>query len=323
MLLNKTMLVSTALTTIFFLATLQLAAAQSLPPVFEGVPSRLLVARTVAERPPNTFLENLVIDAAGRTLVTSHEDGVIYQYRHGKALTAFARVPGKVTGIAAGKNGEVIATGADPSGKAVIFSISPKGAVQTLLHIEGGIFLNGIAHLAGQRYLVADSYKGAIWLVDASKRTATVWLQHALLERADEKSPFPAANGIKVNQGRVLVSNTAKQLLIAIPVVETGLAGTPTVLKEKVNLDDFLIDQDGSLYGATHVYNSVIRIAPDGQITTIAGLAQGMTGSTAVALGKNAVGGQRALYVTTNGGMFLPPPDGVQPAKLVEILLVP
>ena len=322
MLLDKTILMRAALAGGLLFATLQFAVAQTLPPIFEGVQSRLLVARTVAERPPNTFLENLVIDAVGRTLVTSHEDGVIYQYRHGKALTAFAQVPGKVTGIAAGKNGELIATGADLSGKAVIFHVSPKGAVQTLLRIKDGIFLNGIAHLAGQRYLVADSYKGAIWLVDAGKRTATIWLQNALLERADEKSPFPAANGIKVDKRRVLVSNTAKQLLVAIPIGKTGLAGTPTVLKDQVNLDDFVVDKDGSLYGATHVYNSVIRVAPDGQITTIAGTAQGMTGSTAIALGKTA-SGQRALYVTTNGGMFLPPAEGVQPAKLVEILLPP
>ena len=322
MFLNKAMQLSTALATGLFFTASHLVVAQSLPPIFEGVPSRLLVARTVAERPPNTFLENLVIDATGRAFVTSHEDGVIYQYRPGKALVAFAQVPGKATGIAAGQNGEVIATGADPSGKAVIFRISPQGVVQTLLRIEGGIFLNGIAHLAGQRYLVADSYKGTIWLVDVGKRTATVWLQHALLERADEKSPFPAANGIKLNQGRVIVSNTAKQLLIAIPIVETDRAGTPSILKDQINVDDFVIDTNGSLYGATHVYNSVIRIAPDGQITTVAGPAQGMTGSTAVALGKTA-GGRRALYVTTNGGMFLPPPGGVQPAKLVEILLTP
>jgi sugar lactone lactonase YvrE len=308
--------------TALILSNLRAGFTQPLPPIFDGVPSNLLKAQTVAERPRNTFLENLVFDSAGRALVTSHEDGVIYRYTRGKPLAAFAQVPGKVTGIASGSQGHFFATGSDRSGRATIFSISPGGSVRTLVTINDGLFLNGIARLEGQRYLVADSYKGAVWLVDVRKRTATVWLQHALLERADKSSPFPAANGIKVIPGKVIVSNTAKQLLLSIPIIAPAAAGVPTVLKDHINVDDFAVEKDGTLYAATHVYNSVVRIAPSGQITTIAGPAEGMTGSTAVAFGKT-VRGLPALYVTTNGGMFLPPADGVQSAKLVEIALAP
>jgi hypothetical protein len=38
---------------------------------------RLMPAITVAQMPPNTFLENLVIDARGRVFVTSHSNGRI------------------------------------------------------------------------------------------------------------------------------------------------------------------------------------------------------------------------------------------------------
>jgi sugar lactone lactonase YvrE len=167
---------------------------------------------------------------------------------------------------------------------------------------------------------VADSYKGAIWRVDLARGEAAVWLEHELLSRSNEQNPTPGVNGIKIDKNRVLVSNTAKQLLIAIAMNPDGSAGVPQVLHQSLNIDDFAIDADGSILAATHVYNSLIRIAPDGAVTTIAGPAQGMVGSTAVAFGRSP-DDRRQLYVTTNGGMFLPPAGGVEPGKMVRVSL--
>ena len=64
---------------------------------------------------------------------------------------------------------------------------------------------------------------------------------------------------------------------------------------------------DGNLYGATHVYNSVVRITPQRVVTVIADVSQGLAGSTAAAFGRNAED-RTVLYVTTNGGMSAPPP---------------
>jgi hypothetical protein len=72
------------------------------------------------------------------------------------------------------------------------------------------------------------------------------------------------------------------------------------------------------LYGTTHVYNSVVKITPDGQITTIATAEQGVAGSTALAFGRSA-GDNTSLYVTTNGGMSLPLPTGLEAAKVVRL----
>jgi len=63
------------------------------------------------------------------------------------------------------------------------------------------------------------------------------------------------------------------------------------------------------------VYNSVVRITPGGKLTVIAEAGQGVAGSTSAAFGP----GGRALYVTTNGGMFLPPPGGVGPGRVVRL----
>lgn len=106
--------------------------------------------------------------------------------------------------------------------------------------------------------------------------------------------------------------------MVTIPIDATGAAGTPTVLIEQVNIDDFAFDTKGNLYGATHIYNSVVKISPNGAVTTIAQIEAGVTGSTALAFGKTA-GDRTSLYVVTNGGMFLPPPTGVLPAQVVRL----
>ena len=299
--------------------------ALQLPPIFKDVPVALLPARTVAELPPNTFLENLVVDAQGLAYVTSHADGVVYRYRRGGTLEVFARLPGKVAGIAFHPKRGLLVTGADARGRAAVFAVSltgrtgTVGTVSTVGTLPDAVFLNGLARLDGDVYLIADSYKGVIWRFDAGSGRSSVWLAHPLLTRADENNPVPAANGVKVQGRTVWVSNTARQTLMTISVDAAGHAGAPRVVRERVNIDDFVVDADGTLYGTTHVYNSLIRIAPDGTLTTVAGAEQGMTGSTAVAFGRSQGKQQRQLYVTTNGGMFMPPPGGVQAARLVQI----
>jgi sugar lactone lactonase YvrE len=124
-------------------------------------------------------------------------------------------------------------------------------------------------------------------------------------------------NGIKIYNNALFASNTQRQLLIRIPFVENNTPGTPEVCLTNVNLDDFAFDVQGNLYGTTHVYNSVIQISPDQKITTIATAEQGMAGSTALAFGR--ANNNTNLYVTTNGGMSLPLPGGVEPAKIVKL----
>lgn len=317
-------LVFSAATTIAVMTFAAWASAQDsgLPPIFKDTRIALRPALTVAELPKNTFLENLVFEADGRALITSHEDGKIYQRRPGGSLAPWAQVPGKIAGIALAPGGDVIASGSAKSGVATLFRVNRAGQASTALSLPDAIFLNGLVHLAEQRYLVADSYKGVIWLADLGAGRAQVWLADPLLARADDKSPLPAINGMKLAGQRLIVSNTAKQLLVEITLDAQGRPGAPKVLHERLNVDDFAIDSDGTIYATTHVYNSLIRISPGGQVEILAGREQGMAGSTAAAFGL-APGDTRNLYVTTNGGMFLPPPTGVESGKLVRVSIEP
>ena len=294
------------------------ASAQSLPPIFERTPVALVAATTIAEFPVNTFLENIAIDAQGTLFVTSYEDGKVYRLAPGGARHLHAQVDGHVAGIALDGHGGLVVSGTSADRQPTMYAIDASGQVTTIARLDGGKFPNGVVRLAGERFLVADSYRGAIWEVDRVARTARIWLEDALLARADAGNPLPAVNGLKIDRGVLYASNTAKQILLRIPLGKGGAPGRPTLFVGRVNLDDFAFDRQGNLYGTTHVYQSVVRVTPAREITIVAGLDQGMAGSTAVAFGRTAAD-RDTLYVVTNGGMSLPPPGGVQPGKVVRL----
>jgi hypothetical protein len=128
---------------------------------------------------------------------------------------------------------------------------------------------------------------------------------------------MPAANGIKLFNQHLFVSNTDKKTLIRIPISDK-IPGEPKVWLNNLNLDDFTFDEWGNLYATTHIYNSVIKISPTKQVTVIAEAEQGLAGSTAVAFGRTPQDANY-IYVITNGGMSLPLSGGIENGRIVKI----
>jgi putative intracellular protease/amidase/sugar lactone lactonase YvrE len=294
------------------------ALNNSLPPIFTNIPDAIVPARTIAEFPQNTFLENIVADREGNLFITSYEEGKIYRVTTSGETTEVADVNGNAAGIVIDPQGNLLVAGATNEKVATVFRVDRSGAVEAIITIPEAIFLNGMTPLTGNRYLIADSYKGAIWEIDPVEKTAQIWLQHERLSRSNPQHPFPAVNGLKIYSNILYASNTQRQHLIRIPIHDDFTAGSPELFLTNVNLDDFAFDQQGNLYATTHVYNSVVKIVPDGQITTIAAAAQGVAGSTALAFGRTA-SDYTGVYVTTNGGMSLPLPTGLESAKVVRL----
>jgi putative intracellular protease/amidase/sugar lactone lactonase YvrE len=294
------------------------ALNQQLPVIFENTPEAIAPAEIVAEFPAPTFLENIAIAPDGTIFITSYEDGKVYQIDPNGKLADFAKIEGYAAGIAIERTGDLLVAATIQSKIPTICRIKSTGSVEQLLTLPEAIFLNGMTHLQDNIYLVADSYKGVIWAVDTVAQTANIWVQDPLLARSDSNNPFPAVNGIKIYQNTLFASNTQRQLLIQIPLVENKTPGKPEVFLTNINLDDFAFDVEGNLYGTTHVYNSTVKISPNKKITTIAKAEQGMTGNTAVAFGRTS-NDKTSMYITTNGGMSLPPATGLEPAKLVRL----
>jgi len=276
----------------------------------------LVPAHTIAEFPINTFLESIVVGSDNTLFITSHFDGKIYRLSADRNPIIHAEVDGKATGLALLSDGSLLLSGWNAENIAVVWQIALDGVVKLLATIPDGIFLNGFTHLTNQTYLIADSYKGAIWELDATEGKAQVWLEHHLLARQNIENEIPAVNGLKIFDNFLYASNTQNAQIIKIPIAANYQPGEPSVFVKNANIDDFAFDQQGNLYGTTHIFNSVVKIDVNGNITTIAQAEQGMVGTTALAFGK-AEGDRTHLYVTTNGGMSFPPPTGLESGKVV------
>jgi len=297
-----------------------------LPAIFADTPTVLVPARQIAEFPANTFVESIAIGVDNTLFITSHYDGKVYRIGADSVPVLHATIAGKATGLVLTPAGNLLLSAWDAENISTVFTISPEGDVAVLVTMPDAVFLNGLTPLktaslasaVGDRYLIADSYRGAIWELDAAARSVQIWLEHPDLARSSPDKEFPAVNGLKIYGDYLYASNTEKMQLVRIPIQADGQPGEPEIVLSAVNLDDFAFDQEGNLYGTTHVYNSVVKIAPDGTMTTIAEAEQGMAGSTALAFGCSE-DDRTGLYVTTNGGMSYPLPTGIEPAKVVRL----
>jgi hypothetical protein len=277
----------------------------------------LVTAQTIAEFPVNTFLESIVV-ADSILFITSHYEGKVFRINADGVITTHATIAGKATGLSLTTDGELLLSGYDERETSVVWRIATDGTVELLVEIPEAQFLNGLTRLNQDCYLIADSYRGAIWELNVLAKTASIWLEHPDLARTSSDRTTPGVNGLKVYENFLYASNTEKQQIVRIPILADGLAGEPEIFLTELNIDDFAFDRDGNLYGTTHVFNSVVKINSDSRtVTTIAQLEQGMAGSTALAFGSD--NNHTGVYVTTNGGMSFPPASGIEPAKVVRL----
>lgn len=287
-----------------------------LPTLLSNAKVDRVPAQVIAEFPKNTFLESIVVSADHCLYVSSHEEGKIYRINLAGTCEIHAQIAGKPAGLAALPNSNLLLSGWNAAGVPTMWKIAPDGSVQPIAELPDAMFLNGITRLVDQLYLIADSYRGAIWQLDVNTHQVSLWLEHPLLARSQPEAIFPAINGLKIIDHILYASNTEKQLLVRIPLKHLQ-PDAPEIFVRDINIDDFAFDTDGNLYGTTHVFNSVVKVSPQGDVTVIAEANQGMVGTTALAFGQ---GEHRThAYVVTNGGMSYPPPTGLETAKVVQL----
>ena len=269
--------------------------------------------------PKPAFIENIAGDDHGNLYVTSMDEGKVYKVDSTGKAVEHAKTDGRLTGIVAVDDRTFLCGGWSAEGVPTICFLDARQRLIPRLSVPAALFFNGITPLAPGSFLICDAYAGLLWKYDLDSNQVIPWLQHELLTRVDPNNPMPAANGIKVHGQTVFVSNTARNTLLAIPLI-AGQPGEPVIYLDDINLDDFDIDADGTIYATTHIFNSVIEIKPGQSPSVIAGIEHGLAGSTAAMLGRT-VSDRRILYVTTNGGLSLPPAGGLEDGKIVKIEL--
>ena len=296
------------------------ALKKELPPLSNNVPGRSFPSSSLVTFPAGTFLENIAVAQTGDIYISSLEENKVYQLDRAGRAREFANVE-RSAGLAFDASETLFVSSAAGSAQPGIFRAA-HGTVELVVPMPEAVFLNGLTHLHGSLFLVADSYRSLIWEVDTQRGSSRIWLNHpSLAHAADPFHPvpqFPGVNGIKILNGALYASSTEQQKLVRIPLNDDFSPGSPEVFMTSINLDDFAFDNHGNLYGTTHVYNSVVKITPQRVISVIAGLAEGVAGCTAVAFGRTDED-KTTIYVTTNGGMSAPPEGGIQPARVVKI----
>lgn len=290
-----------------------------LPSLYDATPKQIVGAKTIAEFAAGIFLENIAVDADGNLFVTNLGEGKIIKVTSDGVKSDFAKVLGVVTGIAFDKKGGIVAAGAVGGTKPSVFQFDKNGTLTATTTIDGGWLLNGVTHLAGDKFLIADSYKDLIWEFDAKTRAYKIWLQNEeTIARSDPKSSFPGVNGLKIFGKTLYATNMQKAQIVKIPLNADGTAGKPEIFVKDVFGDDFSIDESGNLFVTAHPFNRVVKVTPNGTKTVIAEAKQGVTGATSLAFGRGK-NDRKTVYVVTNGGVLIPPADGVQTAKIVQL----
>ena len=170
---------------------------------------------------------------------------------------------------------------------------------------------NGIVHHRDRIY-AADSVIGVIWRVADTGGVAEIWANDQALAQLPNGLPGP--NGLKLFEGELYVSNPSQGSVIAVRVRPDGTAGATRTHATNVFCDDFAFDVHGNLYCGTDPFNSVVRIAPDGTITTILTAADGLDGPTAVFFGHRNEGFD--LYIANAAFPFFQVPSPRTPSLL-------
>ncbi|MDH6622727.1 streptogramin lyase [Streptomyces sp. LBL] len=145
-------------------------------------------------------------------------------------------------------------------------------------------------------FYITDSVLGTVWSVPAHGGRATAW------STAPELAPhgFLGANGARVHDNALWVTNFDQGTVVRIPVGDDHRAGRPTVKATGLQgIDDFAFTGRGNeILGALNQPNKVVRITDDGSNTTVLNASDGLQNPTSVAVRGNDVYIPSAAYTT-------------------------
>ncbi|MBD0418813.1 hypothetical protein H0H10_06415 [Streptomyces sp. TRM S81-3] len=267
--------------------------------------------------------ENITLEPGGSAVVTFAYSRQVARISPDGTVTVLATLPeppaGSVTpalsspflgGIVRAHDGTLYflyATGsADLTG---LWRLRPGGDPQRIAALPADGLPNGLAldERSGTLY-AADSVLGTVWRVPLSGGDATRWADAPELDAAG----FLGANGVKVHNGAVWVSNLDQGTVLRIPVTRRGTAGpVQTRATGLVNIDDFAFTGQGdTLLAAINADNEVARVRPDGSHRVVLTGTDGLQNPTSL-----AVRG-RTAYIA-NGAYFTNEDPNLLTARIV------
>ncbi|SEM03336.1 hypothetical protein [Streptacidiphilus jiangxiensis] len=179
-----------------------------------------------------------------------------------------------------------------------VWRLRPHGRPERIAALPADSLPNGLAldgH-SGTLY-VADSALGRVWSVPVGGGRATVWSDASELAAVH----YLGANGIKVHDDAVWVSNTDQGTVVRIPLLPDGRASRdPQVWASGLDaVDDFAFTGPGpQLLVALNKSDQVVRVDQGGVVTPVLGPADGLENPSSLAVDAGSVYVASAAYLT-------------------------
>ena len=265
------------------------------------------VGDIVGTLPKGHFLENVVAASDGGLFMTDYVGRALIRYGRDDGLRLIRALDVHPVGIARAETGLILTAhtgslmeGPTEIGPNLILEVTEEGEIIDRFEVPGAVFLNGIAHVRGSEFLVADSVVGSVFLIDVADNSTRTWLHDPRLAPPDPPTPAPAANGVKISNGLAYISNSARGLLLTVPVDDPRPDRMQIVLENTI-IDDFVFAADGTIFATTHS-TDVLAITPDLQVSVFADEDQNIAGATAAEIVQEPDG--TFLYVVGDGGLF-------------------
>ncbi|MFB6878319.1 hypothetical protein [Streptomyces sp. NPDC056323] len=187
-----------------------------------------------------------------------------------------------------------------------VWRLSPGSTTpQRIAALPADSLPNGLA-LDGRSGLLyaADSALGTVWRVPAGGGAPTRWATAAELRPAG----FLGANGIKIHNGAVWVTNLDRGTVLRVPLTCRGGAGPlETRATGLVDIDDFAFTgADDTLLAAINKENEVALVRPDGTHSVVLTAADGLQNPTSIAIrGGTAYIASGAYFTNTDPNVLV------------------
>jgi sugar lactone lactonase YvrE len=305
-------------------------AAMSLPVMANG-PVEVLRA---FDESPNYLPEGIAIDKQGNIFVglgppffVGGGYGALRQIAPDGTETVLVEYPEgpSIAGLTVDAPGNVYFALTDPGQPETgVYRVKDTGA-ERLPGTENMLVPNGLAFDTQGNLYATDSLLGSIWRISRDETVAAEsWLSHDLITGCGEEDPF-GANGIALWHGGFYVANTAKGILVYVPIQPDGTPGNPELVAgnpecspndDLYGMDGIALDAQGNVYALLVLQHKLVRIDPkNGTFTILLTEEDGLWNPASLAFGTGQ--GERETLFITNYAVLPPEPaNSLGPAVL-------
>ncbi|MDE2277478.1 MAG: DoxX family protein [Burkholderiales bacterium] len=312
----------TAMVGLLLAGTVAAAALQPLGlkvlalPKAADLPDEAAPARVVKTYEEGLWFEGIAAGADGTLYLSANRNldfalSDYYRHAHGEVLVRrpdgvenvlFQTPPGSTAGVVAvASDGSLYMT--SHSRAPCIWHIKLDGQAAKVAELPSGAWPNGLDIGPDGNLYAPDSALGVVWRIDPAAKAAERVIESAALKARAFISLAPGANGLHFSGRDMYVTVSDRTTVLKFTLDAAGRFGEPTVMATGIPGDDFAIGPDGSLFIATHPYNTLVRVMPDGRRIVVGNAAQHIVGATAAVFGRRP-DDRDTLYVVTDGGAF-------------------